>query len=257
VNGDRGSTSLRGAVAVVTGAASGIGLATARALSAEGALVTGFDLSPSVRDADWGDGAVVDVGDEAQVVLALHDLVRRHGRLDILVNNAGLARHGPVQHLRAADLDLMWHVNVRAVVLLCREAFRLMIVQGGGQVVNVVSTAGLRGEPGESAYCATKHAVRGFTEGIAEEGRLHGIRVHAVFPAGVDTAFWSSASATPMPRETLDAFLRPEDVASGIVAALAAPPYLQTQMAVLRSLGDADLDHIRRRMARFETAAGA
>ena len=248
---------LRGAVAVVTGAASGIGLATARALAAQGALVTGFDVSPSVRDADFGDGAVVDVGDEAQAVLAMHDVVTRHGRLDVLVNNAGLARHGPVQRLRSADLDLMLHVNVRATVLLCREAFRTMIPQGGGQIVNVVSTAGLRGEPGESAYCASKFAVRGFTEGIAEEGRLHGIRVHAVFPAGVDTAFWSEASATPLPRETLDAFLRPEDVAATIVAALTAPPYQQAQMSVVRSLHDADVEHIRRRMARFEPGADA
>ena len=151
----------------------------------------------------------------------------------------------------------MWHVNVRATMLLCREAFRAMIPQRGGQIVNVVSSAGLRGEPGESAYCGTKFAVRGFTEGIAEEGRLHGIRVHAVFPAGVDTAFWSQAAATPLPRETLDVFLRPDDVAAVIVAALTAPPYLQAQMAVVRSLGDADLDHIRRRMARFETATDA
>lgn len=248
----KGNEALRGAVAVVTGAASGIGQATARALAAQGATVTGFDVSPQVRDNDWGDGVTVDVADEARVVMALHDLTARHGRLDVLVNNAGLARHGPLQHLRTADLDLMWNVNVRATVLLCREAFRAMIPQGAGQIVNVVSTAGLRGEPGESAYCATKHAVRGFTEGIAEEARLHGIRVHAVFPAGVDTAFWSEASTTSMPRETLDVFLRPEDVAATIVAALIAPPYLQTQMAVVRSLGDADLEHIRRRMARFD-----
>ncbi len=248
---------LRGAVAVVTGAASGIGLATARALAAQGAEVIGFDVSPSVREADFGAGAVVDVGDEAQAVLALHDVVTRHGRLDVLVNNAGLARHGPVQQLRTADLDLMWHVNVRATVLLCREAFRSMIRQGSGQIVNVVSTAGLRGEPGEAAYCATKFAVRGFTEGIAEEGRLHGIRVHGIFPAGVDTAFWSQASPTPLPRETLDVFLRPDDVAAAILAALTAPPYQQTSMAVVRSLHDADLDHIRSRMARFETAVDA
>ena len=175
----------------------------------------------------------------------------------MLVNNAGLARHGPLQHLRSADLDLMWHVNVRATVLLCREAFRTMIAQGGGQIVNVVSTAGLCGEPGEAAYCATKFAVRGFTEGIAEEGRLHNIRVHAVYPAGVDTAFWAAASQTPLPRETLDAFLSPDDVAATIVAALTAPPYVQTQMAVVRSLGDADVEHIRRRMARFETGSRA
>jgi short-subunit dehydrogenase len=132
-----------------------------------------------------------------------------------------------------------------------------MAAHGGGQIVNVVSTAGLRGEPGESVYCATKFAVRGFTEGIAEEGRLCNVRVHGVFPGGVDTAFWSSASATQLPRTALDGFLRPEDVAGTICAVLCAPPHLQAHMAVVRSLHDADLEHIRRRMARFEVTADA
>jgi len=246
---------LSGRIAVVTGAASGIGAATARALAARGAVVTGFDIASSFEHSqDWGDGAAVDVGDEEQVVTAMQLVVARHGSLDVLVNNAGLARHGPVQEVRAADLDLMWRVNVRGVVLLCREAFGVMRRQGGGQIVNIVSTAGLRGEPGESVYCATKHAVRGFSEAIAEEGLLHGIRVHTIFPAGVDTAFWTEASTTPLLRSTLDTFLRPEDVAGAIVAALAAPPYLQTQMTVLRAIGDADVEHIRRRMARFDSA---
>lgn len=248
---------LHGQVAVVTGAASGIGLATAQALARRAAVVVGFDVAPSVRDAAWGEGEVVDVGDDAAVTGALAGVVARHGRVDVLVNNAGLARHAPVQHIRTEDLDLMWHVNVRAVVLLCREAFRVMAAQGGGQIVNVVSTAGLRGEPGESAYCATKFAVRGFTEGIAEEGRLCGVRVHGVYPGGVDTAFWSSASPTPLPRELLDGFLRAEDIAETICAVLCAPPHLQVGTAVVRSLHDADLEHIRRRMARFETSADA
>jgi len=240
---------------VVTGAAAGIGAATARALARRGAEVVGFDVAASVRDASWGEGVVVDVGDDGAVTAALAAVLARHGRLDVLVNNAGLARHAPVEHISTADLDLMWHVNVRAVVLLCREAFCAMAVGGGGQIVNVVSTAGLRGEPGESVYCATKFAVRGFTEAIAEEGRLCGVRVHGVFPGGVDTAFWSSASATPLPREALDGFLRPEDVAETIATMLCAPPHLQLGMAVVRSLHDADLAHIRARMARFEAAA--
>jgi NADP-dependent 3-hydroxy acid dehydrogenase YdfG len=242
---------------VVTGAAAGIGAATASALARRGAEVVGFDVAPSVRDASWGEGVVVDVGDDAAVTGALAGVLARHGQLDVLVNNAGLARHAPVQQISTDDLDLMWHVNVRAVVILCRAAFRVMATRGGGQIVNVVSTAGLRGEPGESAYCATKFAVRGFTEAIAGEGRLCGVRVHGVFPGGVDTAFWSSASATPLPREALDGFLRPEDVAETIATVLSAPPHLQVGMAVVRSLHDADVDHIRARMARFETPANA
>jgi NADP-dependent 3-hydroxy acid dehydrogenase YdfG len=250
---------LHGQVAVVTGAAAGIGAATASALARRDAEVIGFDVAPSVRDAHWGngEGVIVDVGDDAAVTRALAGVVAEHGRLDILVNNAGLARHAPVQQITTGDLDLMWRVNVRAVIVLCREAFRAMASAGAGQIVNVVSTAGLRGEPGESAYCATKFAVRGFSEGIAEEGRLCGVRVHAIFPGGVDTAFWSTASATPLPREALDGFLRPEDVAEAIAAVLCAPPHLQVGTAVVRSLHDADLDHIRARMSRFEATADA
>jgi NADP-dependent 3-hydroxy acid dehydrogenase YdfG len=242
---------------VVTGAAAGIGAATASALARRGAEVVGFDVAPSVRHAAWGEGMLVDVGNDGVVSEAVAQVLARHGRIDVLVNNAGLARHAPVQHISTADLDLMWHVNVRAVVLLCREAFRTMATRGGGQIVNVVSTAGLRGEPGESAYCATKFAVRGFTEAIAEEGRLCGVRVHGVFPGGVDTAFWSSASATPLAREALDGFLRPEDVAETIATVLCAPRHLHVGMAVVRSLHDADVEHIRARMTRFEAPANA
>jgi 3alpha(or 20beta)-hydroxysteroid dehydrogenase len=250
--------SLDGRVALVTGAASGIGAAVAHLLAERGARVVGLDLSPAVASCTWGRSVVGDVGDEGTVRGAVQSVLDTEGRLDVVVNNAGLARHAPVQHLDAGDLDLMWRVNVRGPMLLCREAFRAMAARNtGGQIVNVVSTAGLRGEPGESAYCGTKFAMRGFTEAIAEEGRLCGIRVHAVFPGGVDTPFWSTASATPLTERQRQGFMQPADVARAIVALLETDERVQGQSLVLRAAGDADREHIRSRMSRFDVATHA
>lgn len=250
--------SLQGQVALVTGAAAGIGAAVAQRLAGQGVHVVGLDVSPTLPSSTSGRGIVGDVGDEDTVVAAVQSILANEGRLDILVNNAGLARHAPVQHLSAADLDLMWRVNVLGVMLLCREAFRAMAAyHTGGQIVNVASTAGLRGEPGESAYCGTKFAVRGFTEAIAEEGRLCGVRVHAVFPGGVDTAFWSTASTTPLTEQQRAGFMKPTDVAAAILSLLGSDERVQGQSLILRAAGDADGEHIRRRMSRFDTGTHA
>jgi short-subunit dehydrogenase len=150
----------------------------------------------------------------------------------------------------------MWHVNVRGTVLLTREAFRVMGAADGGQVLNVVSTAGLRGEPGESAYCATKAAVRGFTEAAAEEGRLHGIRVHGLYPAGVDTGFWRDATADGPGVDPSDVFMTAADVAAAIVTCLSQPAHLHMPEVVVRSVTDADTARIAAKLQRFRSAAG-
>lgn len=245
-------TELRGKVAVVTGAARGIGRAVADALAAAGATVVPLDIDPAVRDLPHA--LVVDVRDEAALLAAVQAVLDTHGRWDVLVNNAGVGRHNPVADIVTADLDLMWAVNVRATVLLTRAAFRVMSTAGGGQVLNVVSTAGLRGEPGESAYCATKAAVRGFTEGAAEEGRLHAIRVHGLYPAGVDTGFWADATATGPGVDTAAVFLTAHDVAAAVVSALLQPPHVHLPEVVVRALRDADTTRIAAKLERFRSA---
>lgn len=246
---------LGGTVALVTGAARGIGRATAAGLVGAGARVVLADVDREVGEvaaAVGGEPEIVDLVEEADLVRLVRGIVERHGRLDALVNNAGVGRHNPVERLRTDDLDLMWAVNVRAPVLLCREAFRVMASQPeGGQIANVVSTAGLAGGPGESAYCATKFALRGFTQGLAEEGRLAGIRVHGVYPAGVDTGFWAAATASGPGVEPKVSFLQPDDVAEAVVAALASPAHLHVPEIVLRAVADADHDAIRRKLEWF------
>jgi NAD(P)-dependent dehydrogenase (short-subunit alcohol dehydrogenase family) len=248
-------TALTGQVALVTGAARGIGRAVTTALSAAGATVVPLDVDDAVTELPHA--VVADLQDEDALRGAVARLVREHGGWHILVNNAGVGRHNPVSEIATADLDLMWAVNVRATVLLTREAFRVMSGSGGGQILNVVSTAGLRGEPGESAYCATKAAVRGFTEGAAEEGRLHGIRVHGLYPAGVDTGFWSDATVDGPGVDTSAVFLTAQDVAAAVVGALLQPPHVHLPEVVVRALRDADTARIAAKLERFRSTSAA
>src|SRR5262245_51613980 len=149
--------SVRDSVVVVTGAGSGIGAATARALADAGATVVGVDR------------ADVDLANTDATARVIPDVLDSYGRIDALVNDAGIARHAAVADIDLDELDAMWAVNVRAVVQLTRDAMLAMAPPrgNGGRIVNVVSTAGLAGQAGESAYCATKFAVRGFTEAAA------------------------------------------------------------------------------------------
>jgi NAD(P)-dependent dehydrogenase (short-subunit alcohol dehydrogenase family) len=232
---------MTGSVVVVTGASSGIGAAVARALVESGATVVAVDRDPV--SVDGVDALKVDLSDPSATATVVDDVVRAHGRIDGLVNNAGLARHAPVTEIDLADLDLMWAVNVRAVVQLTRDAMAAMAppAGSGGRIVNVVSTAGLAGQPGESAYCATKFAVRGFTEGAAEEGRLLGVRVSGVYPAGVQTAFWDGAVSDRTAYTGDKQWLTPGDVAGQIVTLLALPLEVDVPHLVVRHAGDTDL----------------
>ncbi|TCC51500.1 SDR family NAD(P)-dependent oxidoreductase [Kribbella pittospori] len=226
-------------VAVVTGAASGIGLAVKQRLIGDGMTVVGVDQRPAQ------DCVVQDLADAEGTSRLIDTVVDQYGRLDLLVNNAGLARHAPVDRIRMADLELMWQVNVRAVIQLTAAAFREMARLGcPGHIVNVISTAGQRAEPGQAAYCATKFAVRGFTEAAQLEGLAAGIKVTALFPAGVTTGFWNSAVTDPAGFIGSKAFLTPDDVADQVVTAINAPAGVHVESITVRHVLDADLDGI-------------
>ncbi|MDQ1437159.1 MAG: hypothetical protein QOK43_788 [Acidimicrobiaceae bacterium] len=234
---------LDGQVALVTGSAGGIGRALVSALGREGACVVGVDV------------AECDLSSAAAVSELVPSVVKEHGRIDVLVNNAGLARHNAIVDVRDEDVDLMWAVNARAVMLLCRDALRAMSAPGGigGQIVNVVSTAGLRGGAGESVYCATKFAVRGFTEALVDEARAAGVRVHGVYPAGVATGFWSDATAHGPGVDVASAFLQPEDVAAVVLSALTAPARVHVPEVVVRAVADGDVEGTRRKLEWFRS----
>jgi NAD(P)-dependent dehydrogenase (short-subunit alcohol dehydrogenase family) len=239
---------LEGKVALVSGAASGIGRATAAALAREGATVVVADVdeagsAETCREIDRAGGVAeavhLDVTQEDDWARAIDGIKTRHGALHILVNNAALCIRA-----RILDMDLAtWRrqnaVNLDGVFLGSRAAIPLMAASGGGAIVNVSSVAGLQGIPGLTGYCASKGGVRLFTKALALEcaGAGNNIRVNSVHPGTIETPIWakmlhggdlpegtnsveeimeqtrvSSAKITPLGRAG-----QPSDIAEGVV----------------------------------------
>lgn len=186
----------QGAVAIVTGAASGIGLALAEELARRGADVTLADLqselceaaAASIRQSGGSaDSFEVDVADTTAVELLVGKACQRAGRLDYLFNNAGIGIAGPVGSYSIEDWDRIIATNVRGVVNGFHSAYPLMLRQGFGHIVNTASMDGLTPTPGMAAYSATKHAVIGFSTSARAEVAGSGIRVTALCPGLVHT----------------------------------------------------------------------
>ena len=224
-------------VCVVTGGAKGIGLATAQALLARGARVVSLDLENVALDGPNALSILCDVTRATDVQAAVDQITATFGPIAVWVNNAGLARHRWIPDYTEAEIDLMLDVNLKGTILGSQAALKAMIPQKHGHIVNVISTASLRGIPGETVYCAAKWGVRGFTQGLAEEAAAHRIRVTAILPGGVDTAFWADASTRQAPTQL---FLKPEHIADGIVSCLDIDDFCVPRELVLRSLDDSD-----------------
>jgi NAD(P)-dependent dehydrogenase (short-subunit alcohol dehydrogenase family) len=186
-----GALPLAGKVALVTGGGSGIGEAIARAFVAAGAQVaiTGRDRArlERVAQAIGARARPADVADESSVAALFEALDAAYPGLDILVNNAGIT--GPVA--RAADMDMAaWDetmaINVRGTLLCIKHAVPRMRRRGGGSIINLSSLMGLKGTPMRSAYTASKYAVLGITDAVAQEVGVDNIRVNALCPGAVN-----------------------------------------------------------------------
>ena len=229
---------VEGQVALVTGAARGLGRAIALALAAAGA-----DIALGLRDVARDDGLAgeiealgrralplpMDLADAGQIAPAVREAVTRFGRLDILVNNAGIAPGNPAEDVREEDLDATLAVNLKGTFLTCQAAGRVMIGQGSGRIINIGSQAGAVALPGESVYCMTKAAIAHLTRCLAVEWGPHGITVNAVAPTFIHTPGTESALSDPRFRadviERIAALHRigePIEVA-GVVVFLASP----------------------------------
>jgi short-subunit dehydrogenase len=148
-----------------------------------------------------------------------------------------LARHRWIPDYTEEEIDLMLGVNLKGTILGSQVALKRMIPRKSGSIMNIISTASLRGVPSETVYCAAKWGVRGFTQGLQEEAAAHNIRVIALLPGGVDTAFWEDASARKAPVEK---FLTPDQVADAAVKALQMDDWCVAREIVLRSMADSD-----------------
>ena len=187
---------LRDKVALVTGAASGIGKATALLFAREGAAVVLFDLDePGGRATaraieDEGGRALFVRGDvtrDADARRAVDETVARYGRLDILFNNAGIIRRATVVDTSEEDWDRVMEVNVKGVFLLSRRAVPAMARSGGGVIVNTASVWGLVGGARAAVYCASKGAVALLTKAMAIDHGAQNIRVNCICPGDTDT----------------------------------------------------------------------
>jgi clavulanate-9-aldehyde reducatase len=237
---------LAGKVAAITGASSGIGEATALALSAAGAAVA---LGARRRDRlDELAGRIegpcsvheVDVSDEAQARAFVEAAHREHGGLNVLVNNAGVMLLGPVDGAPTEEWRRMLDVNLWGLLICTHAALPLIAASGGGDVVNISSTAGRRADAGGAVYNMTKFGVHAFSEALRQEALHAGIRVTIVAPGFVETEL-QGHNVNPMvvqtlerSRERIGEVLQPEDIADAIRYAVTRPPHVCLNEVLVR-----------------------
>ncbi len=234
---------IEGKVVVITGASSGLGEATARMLSAQGAVVVlgarRVDrieaLAKELSDAGGRALALqTDVTRAADVQRLVDAAVEKFGRIDVLVNNAGLMPSSPLERLKIDDWDRMIDVNIKGVLYGIAAALPHMKARKGGHIVNVSSVAGHRVRAGTAVYSATKHAVRVLTEGLRQEVKPYDIRTTIVSPGAV---------ATELPDSITEA-----DVQAGVKAfyeiAIPADSFARAVAFALSQPDDVDINEI-------------
>lgn len=212
---------LTNAVALVTGGSAGIGRAVAESLTAAGARVaiTGRNkerLTEAAR-AIGAHAIQADVSVEGDVQRTYREVMDTFGDLDILVNNAGIGVFKPLTEFSLDEFDRVFATNVRGPMLMAREAARIFVTRHRGNIVNIASTAALRGAPHGTAYYGSKFALRGMTECWRAELRTHNIRVFLVNPSEVMTGF---AAGAGLAQKTHASKLRGEEIAHAVKAAL-------------------------------------
>jgi len=225
--------SLDGKVAIVTGAASGIGAATAERFAAEGAKVAGFDIAKPADEAwqsieEKAEGALfheVDVRDEASIEAAVAAVKSAFGTIDVLVNAAGVVGFAPVHVLEADEWDRVLDINLKGSYLVAKHVVPSMLEKGSGSIIHIASVEGLVGISGQAAYNASKGGVVLLTKNMALDYSPAGIRVNCVCPGGVETAMTEILKQDAMKAigdklasyHLLGRFAKPSEIAAAIL----------------------------------------
>jgi NADP-dependent 3-hydroxy acid dehydrogenase YdfG len=245
---------LEGRVAAITGASSGIGEATALLLAQEGAAVAlGARRRERVEalaeriESDGGRAlpVEVDVGDEDQARDFVEKAHGELGGLHALVNNAGVMLLGPVEGADTSDWRRMVEVNLLGLLWCTHAALPLIRDSGGGDIVNVSSTAGRRADAGAAVYNLTKWGVTGFSEALRQEALHSNIRVGTIEPGFVDTELQGHNTnpvvqqATEKMRERIGKVLEAEDIARAILYAVSQPEHVALNEILVRPRGQA------------------
>ncbi len=215
-------SSAAGRVAFVTGASSGIGAATARALAAAGAKVAMASRRGDDMGVEGALGVSCDIRDAAQVDRAVAACVERFGGIDILVANAGVGAYGDFLDLDPAWLDEMIDTNVKGTLYTIRAGLPHLLKSDSADLVTVASVAGQRGPEGEAVYAASKFAQVGFMRSIDHELYRQGVRCSTLCPGGVETAFAMGRGRTPADPD-LPGMMRPEEVADAVLHCVTRP----------------------------------
>ena len=218
---------LKDKVTPITGASRGIGRASALALAREGAIVVGTarnkeELDSLVSEIEGAGGkalaVVADVTKSAEVAACVKQTREAYGRIDILVNNVGMGGYRPFLEWSEEDYDRIMATNAKSTWLFCKETIPHMLEQGGGNIINVASVAGLQGYPNEGIYCASKSAQVALSQSLDREFFERNIKVSMVCPGGVETHFALGDGRTAG-SDHMKGFSTAEDVAEAVVMA--------------------------------------
>lgn len=244
-------SNLAGHVAIVTGASSGIGEATAEALADEGASVVlaarragELETLAERIESDGGDALVVptDVTDEDDIDSLVGKVTDEYGRLDILVNNAGVMLVEPLERASRENLRQMVEVNLLGLMNLTHAVLPVMQDQDGGHIVNVSSVAGRRASANVSGYNATKFGVNAFTEAVRQEVTTQNIRTTVIEPGAVDTELPTHITDEQVLERLAELdmpMLAPEDIARAIVYATLQPEHVNVTELMIVPTGQA------------------
>ncbi|SIR43260.1 SDR family oxidoreductase [Pontibacter lucknowensis] len=208
---------LENKIAVVTGVSRGIGLAAVHALLEQGAKVAGWGrTNPDVQHEHF-EFVECDVRRADSVQMAYkHTVEHFGGHISVLINNAGLGRSATLEDQDLEEWHLMFDTNVHGLFYCTRLVVPGMKEMGEGHIINISSIAGTTGIEQMSAYCATKHAVRGISHSLYKEVRDYGVKVTCIYPGSVQTNFFDNIDSVTVN----DNMMRPEDIASTIVHCL-------------------------------------